>query len=80
MLPQAPSLHHSPYIVFQAGPAGYQAPGNFRGPPQPQPPMDPAGYAAYQQQYFGWLQHQAQLGNPQVHKGVSVGQNRIGVM
>ena len=29
--------------------------------------MDPAGYAAYQQQYFGWLQHQAQMGNPQVY-------------
>ena len=59
--------HSSPLILFQAGPGGYQAQGNFRGQPQPQPPMDPAGYAAYQQQYFGWLQHQAQMGNPQVY-------------
>lgn len=57
--------HQEQFAGHQAGPGGFQAPGNFRGQPQPQPPMDPAGYAAYQQQYFGWLQHQAQLGNPQ---------------
>ena len=55
------------------GPGGYQG-GNYGppgggqypgpGPVPGQPPMDPAGYAHYQQQYYSWMQQQAQF-NPQ---------------
>merc|ERR1719400_2701745 len=67
-----PGLEH--YAASQ-GPGGYPGAsyGGPGGPPQqyggpaggpPQPPLDPAQYAQYQQQYYGWLQQQAQF-NPQ---------------
>jgi len=50
---------------FQGPRFGAQVPPQLAGgPPQPPINMDPAAYAQYQQQYFGWLQHQSQF-NPQ---------------
>jgi len=63
---------HPPQEHFVASQGGYGpgGPASYPGPPAagpgPHPQLDPAGYAAYQQQqYYAYMQHVAAAGGPQ---------------